>query len=493
MTEHLESSIPPAGSAVETGDHGDRPNRHWQILGVQCPDALDRLREYDRYRYEERELDKNPPSDFDDAIVRRRQLEASAPGEAQVLGAAKEVLACVQREFRSRADAPLEPRDAGELWRARHYALGALITLKDNRYAKRAERSAAGGHTPLTVCIGTRSPRWATTKIGRISVSFSGCLRVFEDVPHQRGEMWPVWCDRCKNDTAKPVRDQQRNAVGAINRWAHGDDYPMPTPVTRAQRRSRDSSKTRVQPVFHRLVHRDGTGGFWLQRLLELPEHPDRDARRATESDPGVLEVFDFEARLKPPISLLRWLIENPTDTPPRDYGTRSAQVRQQRELLVAGDLGTRNIALDLLASNGFRERAWYVLEGRTAIDLLLVTNRMTILIEGKRTERRPTTATSWMPVREQMLRNIDAAWDTRGDRQIASFYIVGDDNSTSLPPTWRRAIENTVSPTTVTNSLPHRSAAEREAIAQSFLGATTWGRICEELGIDYDILPDRI
>ena len=59
--------------------------------------------------------------------------------------------------------------------------------------------------------------------------------------------------------------------------------------------------------------------------------------------------------------------------------------------------------------------RAWYVFEGQTSVDAYLCTSRYVVLVEGKRTESGPTTHTSWMEVRHQVLRNIDAAWNGRG------------------------------------------------------------------------------
>jgi hypothetical protein len=273
-----------------------------------------------------------------------------------------------------------------------------------------------------------------------------------------------------------------------------GDDTPMAVSSSRAARRSKDSSKTRVQPVFEELLSRDPTGAGWLSNLLSLPTQGEGARSPGPPTRVGALDDgcgWKFEARLEPPLSLLRWLIENPTHTPPRDYGTRSQNVKENRELLCAGDEETRRSALELLASTGFRERAWYVFEGKTAVDMLMKTETLIVLIEGKRTEPRPTTSTIWMAVREQMLRNIDAAWDNRGDRNIVGFYIVGDDASTSLSSTWTRAVDNTVSAAMLNGSLPHRSRTERDEIAQSFIGATTWGRVCAELGIDYGSLPD--
>lgn len=253
----------------------------------------------------------------------------------------------------------------------------------------------------------------------------------------------------------------------------------------------RDSSRTRVQPVFDWLRERDATGRWWLKRLLALPSRPGLSAAPVDVGEPGDLLRFEYEARLAPPDSLLHWLIDNRIPDPPQDYGSRSKDTIRKRKSLWRDLASAKDAAHRELVSRGYRENEWYVFEGRTAVDLCLETRDLVVLIEGKRTEAGPTTSTTWMPVREQVLRNIDATWDGRGNRQVVAFYIVGEDASPGLPPIWETAVASAVSPTMLEHSLPHRSPTERAEIARGFLGATTWGQICAEFGINYASLPD--
>src|SRR5690348_15661809 len=75
-----------------------------------------------------------------------------------------------------------------------------------------------------------------------------------------------------------------------------------------------DSSKTRVQPVFGRLLERDPTGARWLRDLLRTAPFAGRlgdDVLRA----PGLLAaggLTRFEYPAPPSESFLRWLIEHP-------------------------------------------------------------------------------------------------------------------------------------------------------------------------------------
>ena len=116
------------------------------------------------------------------------------------------------------------------------------------------------------------------------------------------------------------------------------------------------------------------------------------------------------------------------------------------------------------------------------------------VVIEGKRTETGPTTSTTWMPVRHQMLRHMDAAWEVRGDRRVYGLFIVeAMRGSNTVPAHWVQAAEDTLAPAAVSGSLPHRSPAEREGIVQGFLGGTTWQAVCVEFGVDPTILPETI
>jgi hypothetical protein len=150
--------------------------------------------------------------------------------------------------------------------------------------------------------------------------------------------------------------------------------------------------------------------------------------------------------------------------------------------------------ALRLLSRPQLPSRAWYVLEGQSQPDVYLETPELLVVIEGKRTESGPTTDTTWMPVRHQMLRHLDGAWETRGNRKLVGFFIVegaGGPDDMAVPQRWQIAAQETVAPSAIAGSLPHRSPEERHAIAAAFLGVTTWQRVCGAIGLSYAGLPD--
>jgi hypothetical protein len=147
--------------------------------------------------------------------------------------------------------------------------------------------------------------------------------------------------------------------------------------------------------------------------------------------------------------------------------------------------------ALSLLEQDS--GRGWHVLEGASRPDVYLETPEAIVVIEGKRTEAGPTTHTSWMKTRHQMLRHIDAAWDQRTGRRVFGFFIVeGDDPEGAIPDHWLAVARATTEPEAVARSLPHRTQEERDAIASAFLGVTTWQATCRALDVPWNALPAR-
>jgi hypothetical protein len=248
------------------------------------------------------------------------------------------------------------------------------------------------------------------------------------------------------------------------------------------------SSDSRVAPVFNYLVERDASGRSWLAKLLALPE---RSARAAIQ-DPGVLlerawSTAPKERGLPPSRELLVHLVELGAQLKPKPGRTKaSAEAEAQRERLLTGDVETIRRAKELLCEPVLPPKAWYILEGYTWPDVYLRTEQFVIVVEGKNEERKHTTRTDWMEIRYQMLRHLDGAWP-RGetDPPVIGFYIVeAEAGSTRVPPKWIRFAEDTISRAALDGSLPHRTADDRKAIADSFLGVTTWQALCAALDI---------
>lgn len=255
----------------------------------------------------------------------------------------------------------------------------------------------------------------------------------------------------------------------------------------------RNSMRTRVVPVFCALMRRDPTGVSWLPKLLALPTGA---ARRGGAPVTGPFLEVRFgatERPLAPSRALLRWLLEHPDRLKRPTQPDRQPAKRRQ---LLAGAERERHNALRLLDQPRVPERDWYVLEGASYPDVFLRTPSGIVVIEGKRTEGGVTTGTTWMPVRHQMLRHLDGAWELRDKGGVVGFFIVQGDgglDATDVPPAWLDRCATTVKPDVLEASLPHRTETERAAISNSYLGVTTWQAVCEALAVPYEGLPDRL
>jgi hypothetical protein len=279
--------------------------------------------------------------------------------------------------------------------------------------------------------------------------------------------------------------------------------------------RTFDSSLTRVKPVFDELYLRDSGGQSWLETLLGLPERFDGTSAPKVGA-PGLLTARNWsevpaehgmpggERRLKPPRSLLKWLVQHPdllTDqldelyrrAVPAEGEAGPAWVK--RKLFLEGrDQDLEAEALEALSGSAPLPRgAWFVFEGPTSVDCYLETDRVVVTIEGKRTERRPTTTTEWLATRHQMLRNLDSALEIAAGRRVLAFFIVEGDAQGRVPDAWREWTDATISEHALDESLPHRSGDQRALLADGYLGATSWQLICDALALPRTLLIDKL
>jgi hypothetical protein len=259
-----------------------------------------------------------------------------------------------------------------------------------------------------------------------------------------------------------------------------------------------DSSKTRVVPVFDELLSRHPMDTTWVSSLLDLPKTADGGKFAGKIDRRAVLRNWGWgnaEKRLRPCRVLLQWLVCCPREPPDGNIGSSDA-TRSKRQALLLHDEQVIGEALAFLARKNVPLRAWYVLEGPSQPDVYLETDELIVVIEGKRTESGPTTDTSWMEVRHQILRHLDCAWEVRGEKSVFGFFIVegkGEADAIDVPQGWVEACRQTVSKSALRGSLPHRLPEERREIADAFLGATTWQAVCRKFGIDWATLPDEV
>lgn len=262
-----------------------------------------------------------------------------------------------------------------------------------------------------------------------------------------------------------------------------------------------NSSLTRVVPVFSNLLKRDITGRSWLRHLLTLFEHGHPHCQTALEPTSAIQE-WNFgkhEKKLIAPRKLLSWLVEHADS----DWMNRTLSRHNRlhsltmayRKKLAQKDPATIQEAINELHKSTLSQSAWFILEGPSQPDLFLITPDLILVLEGKRTESGPTLSTDYMPIRPQMLRHLDAAWEVRDGRKVLGGLIVEGQvpNPLHIPEHWQMAAHETIKPQVLNDALPHRSTAEKQEIAGAFLGVTTWQKICQTLNLDFSSLPDII
>lgn len=252
-----------------------------------------------------------------------------------------------------------------------------------------------------------------------------------------------------------------------------------------------NSSKTRVVPIFDQLYIKDKSGRSWIPKLISLPVGGNPVHLPAncdfTIQDAG---WGDNEKKLDPPVALLSWLIRHPR---PPSYGTLSSDPdkAKMRSEWIAGSESRRLEGLALLRNNP-NGADWHLFEGQTQPDVFIQTPDIVVVIEGKRTERGPTTSTKWMAGRHQIIRHIDCAWEIAGNRKIVAFFVVeGNRNDCLVPTEWIEYARQTIAADAVSSSLPHRGPEEQNKIASCFAGVTTWQLLCKEFKLNWAELPD--
>ena len=320
----------------------------------------------------------------------------------------------------------------------------------------------------------------------------------------------------CIDDATGDSLDAVLAAVQAAWSWVRRDgSYGVPQdcdlvegwivdPVTQP---SVNSSITRVRPVLRQLLGKDPTGASWLSQILQLSKSSGLSG--TTRSEPGTVlpEVSKkrryadpvqggielercFEFSVAPGRSFLRWLLENPDRiTWPLSKGRRvsyGATTQARREALIGlkGDSARKEAqasALRALDRNGPEKsaRRWWAFEGFTEVDCCLETDKLVLLIEGKRTEGL-SESTTWYSGRNQLHRNLEAARDLAAGREFGVF-VIGEEE---IPEAAWGSSEA---------GLPHLNAAERAELMSHYLATPTWSQVCEITGMDYKSLPRNV
>lgn len=264
-----------------------------------------------------------------------------------------------------------------------------------------------------------------------------------------------------------------------------------------------DSSLTRVRPFFQTLVERDPTGRSWLPALLaatpnarqllgEIVDSPGwLIAPLSTPTPSGWLACFQYP--VAPPRELLGWFIDHPEALRwPADASLSREAVLLRRALLYDDPPGSQEKAQDrareLLVTRSPFSDSWWRFEGVTRLDCVLITDRVVVAVEG--TSADPVASgTRWYPHRTQLVRTLEAA------KQIATSELGAKQRWASLllseHPVAEGSDEHLAQ--ALAKAAPHLSAAERDALHESFLGNITWEAACQAVGLPPNMLPETV
>ena len=190
--------------------------------------------------------------------------------------------------------------------------------------------------------------------------------------------------------------------------------------------------------------------------------------RRYRDRVQGTIELERcFEFRVAPGRRFLRWLLENPDRMTWPASARHRATTQARREALFGrkGDSARKQVqacALQSLDRNGPEksERRWWAFEGFTEVDCCLQTDKLVLLVEGKRTESL-SKSIRWYSGRNQLHRNLEAARDLAAGREFGVF-VIGEEE---IPETALSSSED---------GLPHLNSAERAELMYHYLGTLT-------------------
>jgi hypothetical protein len=247
-----------------------------------------------------------------------------------------------------------------------------------------------------------------------------------------------------------------------------------------------------VQPFFGALLAADATGSTWLKQLLAATPHASA-LPPGLLDDPGHIDPSSstqrsadcrracFEYTVPSTPAFLSWLVTNPSHLSwPREPG-EGETLRRRRELMGDDPILRADAQAEALRHIGSgltdpgRGR-WWVLEGRTCVDCCLITDRLVLFVEGKRTEK-ASSSTAWFPQRHQVARNLEVIEQVAGSRTAAVLVAVEDPSK-----------ETTAAQ--IAASTPHLKDSQREDLQSRYLGQMTWTQMCEAAGLAYRLLP---
>lgn len=280
---------------------------------------------------------------------------------------------------------------------------------------------------------------------------------------------------------------------------------------------ARNSSITRVRPIFSHLLTVDPAGCEWVAALWSLAAAkrprcavidkpaifgsliPEEVVHTRTYSD-RVLATYGvtdlqlaaaFERRIAPPAEFLRWLLLHPGKLvkPSSGYGASGENEKMRKGLLDGSKTESERIMqigiqeLETVGAGG-SDKKWWAFEGFSEIDCCLVTNSVVLFIEGKRTEPL-ASSTQWYPARNQLWRNVEVASAFASGRQFGVILAVEQEVQGHI------AMGQALS--SLSSSYPHLSPERQAELSQHLLGFVTWQELKSAFDIPSACLPETV
>lgn len=129
--------------------------------------------------------------------------------------------------------------------------------------------------------------------------------------------------------------------------------------------------------------------------------------------------------------------------------------------------------------------KAWYIFEGHTYPDLYIEGDDYIIICEGKWTESHITTETTYLKTakgeyRNQMVRHIQGALNSAGNKKVYAFYIV-DENCGYTKDLEKDSFAEQVEKETISLSY-----SEKMDVISSYCGYTTWQKLAAVIDVKF-------
>jgi hypothetical protein len=244
------------------------------------------------------------------------------------------------------------------------------------------------------------------------------------------------------------------------------------------------SARERIQQFFTPLLERNPSGLDWLPPLLRAtPLGEER--LEALIDDAGSLDAnltlpalegrrTAFQYPVAAPPSLNHWLIDHPEALVwPPDVELKPEVALLRRALVCDKPPGSReraqSRARDLVPIRSAFAAEWWRFEETFWPDLLLMSDRLALTFVAAEQALDPVS--EWFPQRSVLVRALEAAERLADERRWGTIVLSDVPLAAATETALRDALPG---------AAPHRTAAERDALAHGYLGNITWDRAAQ-------------